>query len=79
MVIDVDTHRDPEGFPVDHPLDALKQDHDIVRRLFERYHEIPIISAHIEIEEKQLFPLLVQASVRVKHDCNGSAIDTEPG
>lgn len=71
MVIDVDTHRDPEGFPVDHPLDALKQDHDIVRRLFERYHEIPQaqderqdiaceillrLDRHMELEEAIFYP-----------------------
>ncbi len=39
MTIDLDTHCNPTGFPIDHPMDALKKDHDLVTQLFDRYLE----------------------------------------
>lgn len=87
MVIDVDTHRDPEGFPVDHPLDALKQDHDIVRRLFERYHEIPQtpderqdiareillrLDRHMDMEETVFYPRVRGVDAELVEQCEAA-------
>jgi hemerythrin superfamily protein len=87
MVIDVDTHRDPEGFPVDHPLDALTQDHDIVRRLFERYHEIPQalderqdiareillrLDRHMDMEETVFYPRVRSVDAELVKQCEAA-------
>ena len=37
MDADPNAHHRQAGFPVDHPMDALRQDHDMARRLFDRY------------------------------------------
>lgn len=87
MVIDVDTHRDPAGFPVDHPLDALTQDHDIVRRLFERYHEIPQalderqdiareillrLERHMDMEETVFYPRVRSVDAELVKQCEAA-------
>ncbi|GEM_PF-749851 len=87
MAIDVDTHRDPEGFPVDHPLDALKRDHDIVRRLFERYHEVPQaederqdiareillrLDRHMDMEETVLYPRVRSIDSELVQQCEAT-------
>jgi hemerythrin superfamily protein len=87
MVIDVDTHRDPQGFPVDHPLDALRQDHDIVRRLFERYHEMPQaqderqdiayeillrLDRHMELEETVFYPRVRSVDAELVQLCEAA-------
>ncbi|HEY8102204.1 MAG TPA: hypothetical protein VIF82_15780 [Burkholderiaceae bacterium] len=71
MVIDLDTHRDPEGFPVDHPLDALKKDHDKhIRGMHEGDQKRDAflqlgnaIIAHMDVEEKELFQEVMLANL----------------
>lgn len=87
MAIDTDTHRDPDGFPVDHPLDALTKDHDIVRHLFERYHEVPQalderqdiareillrLDRHMDMEETAFYPRVRSLDAELVKQCEAA-------
>lgn len=84
MVIDSDTHRDPEGFPIHHPMDALKTDHDLVKKLFDRYLEIGHsaddrkdigreillrLDRHMAMEETVFYPRIREVDTELVEQC----------
>ena len=84
MTIDLDTHRDPAGFPIDHPMDALKKDHDLVKQLFDRYLEIQHdmdersdisdeillrLNRHMSMEENVFYPRVRDVDAELVKQC----------
>jgi hemerythrin superfamily protein len=84
MTIDLDTHRDPTGFPIDHPMDALKKDHDLMKQLFDRYLEIQHdmdekedisyeillrLNRHMSMEENVFYPRVRDVDAELVKQC----------
>lgn len=83
MAIDLTAHRGESGFPVDHPLDALKADHNLVRQLFDRCLNSQDISErsaicaellmrldmHMSMEEGAFYPSVREVDLALVDQC----------
>lgn len=63
-------HRGSGGFPIENPMEALKKDHDFVRKLFDRYQQtqdinvkkeagpriLMLLEMHMTVEEAVFYP-----------------------
>jgi hemerythrin superfamily protein len=75
--------REQGGFPVDHPMEALKSDHQMVRQLFDRYlttqdenvkreagpRILMMLEMHSALEETIFYPRVRQADARLIDEC----------
>lgn len=85
MVMNFDAQRDVQEFPVDHPMNALKSDHELVRQLFDRYLEgeqdegeredvgreiLMRLDRHMAVEEGVFYPRVREVDAALVDQCD---------
>jgi hemerythrin superfamily protein len=85
MVSNFDTFRGREGFPVGRPLDALTDDHNLIRQLFENYLEteqddderqdagrdiLLFLDRHMAMEEGVFYPRVREVDTELVDRCD---------
>ena len=83
MEMDVNDRRGSAGFPVDQPMQALRMDHDFVRKLFDRYlttedvnikkeagpQILLLLQMHAALEETVFYPRVQEADASLVDIC----------
>jgi hemerythrin superfamily protein len=85
MADNFDTFRGREGFPTDRPLDALTDDHNLIRQLFENYLEteqeederqdagrdiLLHLDRHMALEEGVFYPRVREVDAELVDRCD---------
>jgi hemerythrin superfamily protein len=81
MEMDPNEHRSQNGFPVDQPIEALKQDHNFVKQLFDRYFKAQDLDTKKEVGPRILLLLEMHTSLEDAvfypkvHDVDSALVD----